>query len=221
MGIDGEVRAAVLQACVDRKRGSTAFPSGAIDACFDVCGRRAREVREVLIVGELSPPPLRALKGLAPIRDRLARLAPDAVARARLEPLGLGGARIRAMPRQERWWFPGIASPALAWGAECAGIRPGEAPGLWGPAYKDVAIFRALGACSLPRETEPPPLDGLRVGVFDGALPFGPHAGRRSVGDAPLWDPLPLTPLDAIDAWRKGACDALRIGPYWLGPADR
>jgi hypothetical protein len=215
-----DVRAAVLQACVDRVPGSTAFPSGALDACLDVAGLRARDVEEVVIVGAVSAPPLRWLRGLSPLRDRVAARVPLATARARLAPLGLDR-RVTILPEGEAHWFEGIASPRVAYGATAIGVR-GEAPGAWGPAFNETKMYRALSTCSLPRQTTP--REGGTLGVFAGPLPFGPHAGLRTViaeVPRPMADPLPLSPLDAIHAWRQGACDRLTLGPYWLGPEDR
>lgn len=124
--------------------------------------------------------------------------------------------------RRAEVWFPGIASPILAGAATDAGLRRGEAPGAWGPSFPDVVLYRALSTRALPRRTTPGDEAGLRVGVFHGPLPFGPHAGFRTVlGVGPLGEPLASSPHDAIDAWRDGACDVLRLGPYWLGPDDQ
>lgn len=223
LAVGDEPRAAVLQACVDRIPGSTAFPSGAIDACLDVAQVKAREVAEVVVAGRLRAPGMRVLAGLAPARDRLAAFFPRRVAEARLASVGLH-ARVelvdRAAAEAAGRWFAGIASPAVAGAAALAGVRPGEAPGAWGPAFGELALYRALRNARLPCRKEE--LRGGRLGVFDGALPFGPDAGLRTVvGVGPLGDPLPLSPADAIDAWRRGACDRLRLGPFWIGPEDR
>lgn len=53
---DGELVAVVGQERIDRVPGSSAFPSGAIDAVLDRAGIRAREVDRVCVGG--APPPL-------------------------------------------------------------------------------------------------------------------------------------------------------------------
>jgi carbamoyltransferase len=60
--VDQRVVAAVQQDRIDRMRGSSAFPSGAIDAVLDRAGLRARDVRRVAVATSLDAPGARSAR---------------------------------------------------------------------------------------------------------------------------------------------------------------